>query len=325
MLDILYRVVAKLLTKIVDKPLASPSSRELELVSELKNRFQVLTSPQNEDMPSSQAVWERNMNRLRELVLNDDPRRFLRWDVVRSSMFVTHPRYIQKELNTLRNQPDWNNRWRDAIMESCHGHPLPYPFYPWSSGNLIHHAYHLLQFEERIRVPVHEMYLVLEFGGGYGSMCRLIQRLGFNGTYIIFDLPPFSALQKYFLKSVSITVQETQPFASGQNGVICMSDSDDLKIVLSEHVHKNNSMFISTWAISETSMHTRDSFLPSIAMFDFFLIAYQNCFGEMDNDRYFTGWQKQFDNHVIWHNWDVEHLPGNSYLIGRRFKSNVRS
>jgi hypothetical protein len=329
MLDIPYRVVAKLLTKIFDKPLTPPSSSELELVDELRNRFQDLSHPQGEDMPPSQAEWAGNMIRLRELVLNDNPRRFLRWDVVRASMFVTHPRYIQRELSFLRRQPigtaDWNSRWRQAIEESQQGHPLPYPFYPRSSGNLIHHAYHLAQFEQRMHVPVQDMECVIEFGGGYGSMCRLFHRLGFKGTYIIFDLPPFSALQKFFLKSVGISVQETHPLASRPNGVICMSDFADLKVVLSEHVHKKNSMFISIWAISETPMHTRDSFLPLIAMVDFFLIAYAYCFGEMDNIRYFTGWQKRFENQVIWQNWEIEHLPGSSYLIGGRLRADGRS
>jgi len=325
MLDIIYRVVAKLLTRIFYKPLVHPSSRELELVDELKNRFQDLSHPQDEDMPLSQAVWASNMNRLRELVLNDNPRRFLRWDVVRSGMFVTHPLYILRELNFLRKLPDWNSRWCEAIKESLQGHPLPYPFYPSSSGNLIHHAYHLAQFEQRIRVPAQDMGCVLEFGGGYGSMCRLFHRLGFKGRYILFDLPPFSALQGYFLKSIGIPVQENHTLPSMPTDVICVSDFDGLKYVLSEHIRKHTSMFISTWAISETPMHARELFLPLIAKFDFFLIAYQHRFGEMDNIVYFTDLQKRFDNQVIWQNWEIKHLPGNSYLIGQRLTSVVRS
>ena len=325
MLDIPYRVIAKLLTKIFDKPLTSPSSSELELIDELKNRFQDLSHPQSENMPPSQAAWANNMNRLRQLVLNENPREFLRWDVVLESMFVTHSRYIQRELSFLKRQQDWNTRWCEAIKESQQGHPFPYPFYPSSSGNLIHHAYHLAQFEQRLHVSVQDMQCVLEFGGGYGSMCRLFHRLGFKGTYIIFDLPPFTALQWYFLKSVGITIQATHSLDSRANGVICVSDPEDLKVVLSRHDHKNKTMFISNWAISETPMSTRDSLLPLIEMVDYFLISFQHYFGEMDNIRYFTGWQKRFDDQVIWQNWEIEHLPGNSYLVGNRLTSNVRS
>lgn len=318
MLDILYRVIAELLTKAFDKLLASPLHGEPELISELKKGFQDLSYPQDKDGASSEIVWTRNMDRLRELVLNDDPRRFLRWDVVRSSMFIEHPRYIQKELNSLRKQPDWKARWREAIKESNQGHPRPYPFYPSSSGNLIHHAYHLLQFERRMQMPVQEMECILEFGGGYGSLCRLLHRLGFKGNYITFDLPPFSMLQLYFLKSVGIQAQESSALSSMPSSVICISNPADLKTVLAERFRKNKSLFISTWAISETPMHIRQSFLPFINMFDFYLIAYQHRFEEMDNIRYFTDWRKQFDNQVLWQNWEIEHLPGNSYLMGKR-------
>ena len=41
--------------------------------------------------------------------------------------------------------------------------------------------------------------VIVEFGGGYGSMCRLVRKLGFKGRYVIFDLRPILALQKYYL------------------------------------------------------------------------------------------------------------------------------
>jgi len=324
MLDILYRIIAKLLTIIFDKPLPPPSSTELKMVDELKNRFQELPDIQVENMPPSQAEWADNMHQLRQLVLNDNPRRFLRWHVVMSTMFVTHPAYIHSELKFLKKQPDWNSKWRQAIKESAYGHPLPYPFYPSSSGNLIHNAYHLSQFEQLIHLPVEDMAIVLEFGGGYGSMCRLFHQLGFKGIYVIIDLPPFSALQRYFLKSSGISVQEIQAAGPPANGVFCVSEPDDLRGVLSRHFHKNKAMFISTWAISETPMHIRQSFMPFINMFDYYLIAYQHRFEEMDNIRYFTDWQKLFDNQMIWHDYEIKHLPGSSYLMGKRLMPDTR-
>jgi hypothetical protein len=39
---------------------------------------------------------------------------------------------------------------------------------------------------------------VIEFGGGYGSLCRLFFNQQFKGQYVLFDLPPFSALQHFF-------------------------------------------------------------------------------------------------------------------------------
>ena len=53
--------------------------------------------------------------------------------------------------------------------------------------------------------------VIVEFGGGYGSMCRLLHKLGFSGQYFIYDLPEFVALQRYFLKSIGMPVRDGPP------------------------------------------------------------------------------------------------------------------
>ena len=96
---------------------------------------------------------------------------------------------------------------------------------------MIHHAYHLAQFEEKTRTQVHEIDFVLEFGGGYGSMCRLFYNLGFRGRYVIFDLPSFSALQIYYLKTLDLPVQPINELKS-RTGIVCVSDNTVLKSIL---------------------------------------------------------------------------------------------
>ena len=66
---------------------------------------------------------------------------------------------------------------------------------------------HLALFEETTGSKIDTLELIFEFGGGYGSMCRLAHNLGFNQAYIIFDLQPFSALQNYYLSSLDLPVR----------------------------------------------------------------------------------------------------------------------
>jgi hypothetical protein len=61
------------------------------------------------------------------------------------------------------------------------------------------HALHLFRFHSRLGSYLHDADCIVEFGGGFGSMCRLIGALGFRGRYVIFDLPPVLALQRYYL------------------------------------------------------------------------------------------------------------------------------
>ena len=321
MFEAIRHIIAKLLVYAFDKQLLPPNRQELNLIEELRSRFRGMNIMEDKDIPFSEEEWARNANRLRVLVLNSNPIEFLRWDVVLKTMFVTHASYVQKELNYLKSLPEWKTRWCRAIRESRQGHPIPYPFYPTSSGNLIHQAYHLAQFEEKTGVRLGEMKFVFEFGGGYGSMCRLFHNMGFNGTYIIFDLPYFSALQEYYLKSVGIQVCNDILFKIGNVGVICVSDLEQLGGIVVESLKNCNSIFVATWSISEVPIILRNSILPLISHFTAFLIAYQHKFGEVDNLRFFREWKAGFDERIVWNDWQIKHLPGNNYLVGKKVKT----
>jgi hypothetical protein len=307
-------MVIKLSSIVFDRQLPPPSRSERMFLSELQTVFRELPTLDTAIALPSESAWLSNMDRLRKLVLNQNPREFLRWDIVSSTMFITYASYISRELKYLRSQSDWNTRWRSAIKESLVGYPIAYIFYPASSGNLIHHAYHVAQFEEKTRAQVHEIDFVLEYGGGYGSMCRLFYNLGFRGKYVIFDLPSFSALQIYYLKTLGLPVQPITGLKS-RTGIVCVSDNSILESILVDCANENK-LFIATWSMSETPSSVRDTILSLVSDFQSFLIAYQDRFGEVNNLGYFDRWKETVKN-VFWHNWQIEHIPGNYYLIGK--------
>jgi hypothetical protein len=313
-------IAKKLLNIIFNRPLPLPSSSERILLFELQDIFRKLPVMEiSTDVQPSEAEWLNNVNRLRTLVLHQDPRNFLQWDVVISTMFIVFAKYIFAELKYLKHSPGWNIRWRSAIRESSVGHPIPYVFYPTSSGNLIHHCYHIAQFEEKTKIKVDELEFVFEFGGGYGSMCRLLFNLGFRGKYVIFDLPSFSALQTYFLRSLDLPVRSINEFRTSKTGIVCISDIQELKGLLADYLQPRDSLFIATWSISESPIDIRHSVLPLVSNFQSFLIAYQSSFGEVNNLDFFDNWKMSIKN-VTWHNWPIEHMPGKShYLVGNSF------
>jgi hypothetical protein len=181
-----------------ERPLAPPTGAEGALLAELADAFESIPAlDPDTEFPASETAWRQNIVELRHHVLHDDPREFLRWPVVERTMFLTT--HERMELRFLKDSSEWEVRWRSALKEDQVGHPTPSPFYPSSSGNRIHHAYHLARFERELDLRVDQLSLVLEFGGGYGGMCRLIHRLGFRGRYLLYDLPEFSALQASFL------------------------------------------------------------------------------------------------------------------------------
>lgn len=308
-------LIKKILKLAVDKMLPALSDREKECYAELRRAFQELPLSDRNGASPSASLWLSNVDHLRECVLNQSPKSFLRWRVISETMFVANAPYISTELDYLKRRPDWETRWRTAIIESPVGRPVPYRFYPASSGNLIHHAYHVAQFEEKTGIEVHNLKHVFEFGGGYGSLCRLFFNLGFNGEYIIYDLPPFSALQRYFLKSIGLPVRALDTFGQSGAGIICLSDIERLKTLLADHLEMSNSLFVATWSISEVPILVRDLVFPLTSMFGSFLISYQDRFGEVNNVEFFRRWKETYKD-ITWSGWHIEHVPGNYYLVG---------
>lgn len=312
----LKRALRSLLDVLFSKRLSGPTSAEQAALVQLLAEFRDLPIVAIGEQSPSEAEWTDNMNKLRGLVLQEDPRKFLQWSIVAHTMFIVYAPYIAKELRHLKHRQDWDARWIQALLESPIGNPTPYIFYPKSSANLIHHAYHVARFEETIGRPIDSMDFIFEFGGGYGSMYRLIHNLGFRGKYIIFDLPPFSALQRYYLRSLGFPVCSLSDFANMKDAITCTSDQESLKGLLSDGSSLGNSLMIATWSLSETPISIRDPLMPFLAYFRSYPIAYQHRFGEVDNVKYFEPW-KALHKTVDWSGWSSQHMPGNSYLIGK--------
>lgn len=291
--------------------LAPATENEKLLAGELRDRLRQLTVEIDSSMPASEQAWRRNMLRLKELATQADPRDFLGWDVVCGTMFVKYAKYSRGEYGYLRQQPDWM-RWRAALAESRIGNPPPCPFDATTSCNLVHHAYHVAQFEQVMHDHVDKYGFVLEFGGGYGSMCRLLHNLGFKGRYLIIDLPAFSRLQEYYLKSIGLDVLTEAEYLSGKAGVLCLSDIESIEKFVDREAR---SLFIATWSISESPMAVRSGVLKAADTMDAYLIAFQPAFEDMDNVQFFDQWKERKKDY-IWKMQDIRYQPRQRYLFG---------
>lgn len=311
------QIVLEILNFFAARKLTTPSAHEESCLRDLRSIAHQTPIFQDSSCSPSEKEWFDNMNQLRQLILTADPRKFLQWDVVRRTMFISFAGYVYFELKSIKVLSDWKNRWRRVIRESTAGCPVPFLFYPASSANLIHHAYHLSVFEQRTGLKIEGLDCVMEFGGGYGSMCRVFHKLGFHGRYIIFDLPLFSALQKFFLSTIGLTVLTPEQFVSNKPGILCISDLRDLDTVIAHEDFKRESLFVATWSISEAPTNIRESIYPLASKFKSWFIAYQHRFCEVDNVKFFSSWKTR-NARYEWRNFSIEHMPGNDYLIGRK-------
>lgn len=281
------------------------------LVNELRSKIKQLPEPEAAGQSEAERTWVRNRNRLRQLILEDDVSNFLNWDVIKQTMFYEPP---VLELEFLQKLPNWN-KWEKAIRESRVGKSKPYPGYSESSGNLIHQAYNLAQLVCTTGCAIEDMSQIIDFGGGYGCMCRLVHQLGFKGRYIIFDLPELLALQEYYLKSVGAATSISTKITDTENCIILLSDYNDLAKQLQKQAEP--CAFIATWSISEAPPKLRNEIFALISNPTYLLIAYQEQFRDINNSAYFAELIRSSSDYC-WHDYPIRHLKGNRYLIGAR-------
>ena len=247
----------------------------------------------------AEEIWLAYRRRFREDVLTKDPRRFLRWPVVQP-MYRRDAPYLGRWLAYLRAHPDWQSRWRPAVRESAVGDPRPFFDYRASSGNLLHQAYQVCRFEDVTGMRLSDVDFILEFGGGYGALCRLVCALGFRGTYAIYDFPEFSALQQFYLRAQGLSTSPGPHLEPDRPGVVTLSTLGELDKLLWGRL-PGRAAFVAFWSLSETPQALRDTVMTRVTAFDVFLFGYHPHFGEVDNTTWFGAVRARLNDGIDWH------------------------
>jgi hypothetical protein len=302
----LQQMINRLLIAMFSRGLEAPTREEAAEISRLRSEMRRAVEFSSDH---SERHWVEVCRRLARLFLERDPREFLRWPIIQETTCVSQSPSILSELRLLRTG-EWA-RWSDAISEDWVGSPPPYFAYPATSGNAIRQAYHLRMLEDRTGCDVRRLDKIFEFGGGYGGMCRVARRLGFRGRYVIFDLPLFCALQRYYLQSNRISVTDDE-----QNGTAtaCVSDIEALRPLIKD---ARTSLFLATWSLSEAPVALRKEILDLVSDFDYFAFAYGEHFAGVDNELFFSSYAESMPT-IDWSRERIDHVAGSRYLFGAR-------
>lgn len=175
-----------------------PDTRELAAEA-LKLAFHALPP-----LAADDTFWNGKQRELRERFAGSDIDEllptFLTWPEIATTMFVGECAWIEREHEAVK-------RWHGypfAIVEDAIGRPPWLGYYPWTSGSMVHSAYHVMMWEATTGKSIRDVESIIEVGGGYGGLAKVMRRAGFRGTYTIYDLPEFSLLQRYYLDSCAI-------------------------------------------------------------------------------------------------------------------------
>ena len=311
-------MIKRILKNILTTPPPKINSHYKKMINEF--RSDVLTTidiKMSNNPTQSEKEWVKNRIELVNKIINYNPLGFLQWDVIKRTMVAAFPqKFIKKELKNLKKHPDWRLKWRMAIKETRVGAPQKYPYYFNSSGNLIHQAFHISEFEKFIKKQINEYDLIFEYGGGYGAMCKLIHSLGYKGKYVIYDLPEFSALQKFYLTANRLKTAMGKDDYHLNSVIININKIDDDNIKLLENNGNKKSLFLATWSLSESPLESRNLVTQYLSKFSGVMIAYQEYFGEVNNSRYFETFKNNFSKIDNWKKYEISHIPTNYYLFG---------
>ena len=279
--NLIKNIVRKILLvpSLLFSPNSKPSQYENKIINKIKNKKITF------DTEISFEGYEKFKTHVLSLLRSDKFYMFLRDDQISNVMFVNNRLFIIKELLYVIRKLKYKNI--ELIKENNIGRPYRFFLFPYTSGNKIHHLYHLLKFydfKNQIlnKESINNYDLIIEFGGGYGNNANLIQRLGYNKTYIIYDLEIINLLQEYYLNCVNKNKKINNSIIE-INQINLVSNVDTLKNIFRNF---KKILFISCWALSETPLILRNQFEDIISNSDT-LIASQERFYEVNNFYYF--------------------------------------
>lgn len=172
------------------------------------------------------------------------------------------------------------------------------PIETMTEGNNIHQLYHLQKFIEYAGKDWFNENIV-EFGGGYGSLCTRMYRLLKPKRYNIIDLPELQKLQAEYLS---------------ENNVMNVAWYDSFQDYL--QFQKSSGVFIALWSLSETPQHVRD-YIEENADFDYYLLAYGDAFFDIKNLDYFDKFRENRPQ-IKWKKEKIPFMNNQYYLMGKK-------
>lgn len=201
--------------------------------------------------------WNEYNKKIEISFLPFPPFSFLNHPVIRKTMFLSsHVKWIKEELKFIESNFSFSEL-RYLLLEDYIGMPEISILRYSTSNTTIHHFYSICKFLHITKCDLNEISTIVEWGGGYGNMAKILLRMIKKKiTYIIIDTPLFSCIQWLYLASIH-----------GSHNINLIQNSNDkieplkinlLPVCFIENYELRANLFISTWALSESSKGSQD-------------------------------------------------------------------
>ncbi len=300
----------------------------LNFNSQLENKFNVEISGWKDryidyknkfgfEKEFSIELWDMLSNDIEVDFLQHFSLSFLKHPVIRRTMFMDFAGPLQKQELEYLEQKIPPQKLKELLKESKIGHPTITKWKYFTSHNSIHHLFHLERFKEETGKNIESVETLIEWGGGYGNIARIIKKINPNVTYVIIDLPIFSFIQATYLSS--ILGKEEVNLIDSEEGSILKNKINIIplnRVIMEKLSIPQADLFLSTWALSESSAVSQE-FVESKDYFGakYLLIAHQEKSENVPNPENITNHLKNFQ--TVYHQ-KIPLLKNNYYLFCKR-------
>lgn len=262
-------------------------------------------------------MWRGHVDGMEKYFLNEFEYSFLRHPIIRENIFVNINKKLQKAQMEYLTEMLGKEKLAKLLPESTVGNPTITNFRFKTSHNTIHHLHHLVKFSQEADVKLEKIQSVTEWGGGYGNFARIFLRINPEVTYTVIDLPIFSFIQALYLSTIfgygkiNLITNISHDVQKGKINIIPLN-----KEVLENLIHSKTDLFVSTWALSESSEYAQN-FIKSSSFFNasYLLLAHQ------ENSQQFPfaeGIAKDLNSYNITYHKKIPLLKNNYYLFCKR-------
>jgi len=252
---------------------------DLKLIHEVSVMANSLINKRSKNYKKTHVIFSKGVL---DMILKKKLKNFLKKSFIQKMFFVHNRFFLVFYLNEIKKNIKWK-LWKTLLIENNIGSPIRYFLNPFTSGNKIFQTFHLMKFYEYTKYDIRNYDFILEFGGGYGNMCEMFNRVRKDKYYVIFDTPEVNLLQYYYLKRNNIKVGFD---IKNKNKVLLINSLYELKKIILKHRNKKK-LFIANWSLSETPLLFRNEIKFIFEAFDHQLISFQNNFENINNFKYF--------------------------------------
>jgi putative sugar O-methyltransferase len=216
---------------------------------------QLVDKFENVDTSKFHASYYENLkNHVANLIRGNPNINFLRdFEIAKTMLRQEFTRESSFEECFLKNCLNKKNQEKIQNFKDDDRGLLPKPS-SFGSVSTVGHLFYAAKIMENLN---HEPKIIIEFGGGYGNLSRIMKKLNPEAAIVIFDIPEIMAIQYLFL---SYVIPETQ-ITMHQSAINNSSIKHGINLVPVYFINESDikaDVFISTFALSETPEYVQN-------------------------------------------------------------------